>query len=130
MNSKDFLLQELNKLAKKFPGVSFRYDHNSAFKEHVIEVSPESTYKSNELYGDAEYKISRIMMELFPMETVAFVGADSLIKINNVTEIIAAVSINWFSSILQNNNSNDFLTLGCTNKTKNYSEQNTYALAA
>lgn len=105
MNSKEFLLLELRNLANKFPGVSFRYEHNSAFKEHIIEVSPESTYISDVDYGNDEYTVSKKMMNLFPLETLVFVGKDSLIKVKNVSEVIPAVFINWnnFSELINKN---------------------------
>lgn len=105
MNSKEFLLLELRNLANKFPGVSFRYEHNSAFKEHIVEVSPESTYISDVEYGNEEYTISKKMMNLFPLETLVFVGKDSLIKVKNVTEVIPATCINWnnFTQIFSKN---------------------------
>ena len=128
MNPKEFLIKELRNLAKNFPGVSFRYEHNSSFKEHIIEVSPESTYKFDDAYGEAEFTISKQMILLFPMETVAFVGADSLIKVKNVTEIIPAVISNWnscLSNLLNNKqfNSSDLHQIIAGNN-------DSYALAA
>ena len=75
-------------------------------KEHIIEVSPESTYISDVEYGNEEYKISKKMMNLFPLETLVFVGKDSLIKVKNVTEVIPVACINWnnFPQIFSKNN--------------------------
>ena len=125
MNSKEFLLLELRNLANKFPGVSFRYEHNSAFKEHIIEVSPESTYISDVEYGNEEYKISKKMMNLFPLETLVFVGKDSLIKVKNVTEVIPDACINWnnFPQIFSKNNFK-------TDLKQNIDSEILYALAA
>ena len=105
MNPDVFLLENLKSLANSFPGVSFRYEYEKSFKEHIIEVSPLETYDNNEAYGNAEYALINEFIKLFPTDTVAFVGEESLIKIKLPTHIIKSKLIisSWMNEINFNN---------------------------
>ena len=82
MKSKDYLLDHLNNLVTKFPGISISYQFLKDINTHLVEVSPLSEYNENLDYKNAEADICYEFDETYTEETLLFVSEDS---INRVT---------------------------------------------
>lgn len=85
MKSKDYIISNLNSLIKLFPHIKLRYEYDSIFNNHIIEVSPSSFYNDNEVFSINEAEFYNIFGNKFPDESIVFISNDDVIEINNIT---------------------------------------------
>lgn len=83
MKSKEFLKIELNKLFKQFDGIKIRYEFQYNIHLHLIEITPESIYESNECVL-VEYDLVEKFENLYEDEAILFISTNSLMSIENV----------------------------------------------
>lgn len=80
---KKFIIVEIEKLAEKFPEISFKYGFDRVATQHLIEIEPDTEFK-NELYMNAEFDLIDAFICKFPEEDILFISNDKHIRIENV----------------------------------------------
>lgn len=83
---KKFIIKEIQKLSEKFPHVSFKYGFDKLGAQHLIEVEPETAYKTEE-YMDAEFDIVDQFICKFPEDEILFISNNKYIKIEKVVYV-------------------------------------------
>ena len=90
LNPRQFIVDKLQEIAKRFPEVVFKYEYHQNSQTHVIEVLPFDTYMSE------EYCREEFQMEMdfetnfgnFGFETLLFVSTESLTQISSPEFIV------------------------------------------
>ena len=77
MTAKQFIIENLTKLAQQFPDVQIKYAYNFTIETHVIEFTPEEAYYNNEALDNAWIPFSVDFDTLFLDESIAFISSDS-----------------------------------------------------
>jgi len=124
--AKAFLISNLKKIFLKLENVEISYEFRDSSQTHIIEVKPNSIYKTCEKYIREEIELENSFYENFPSETMLFITEDSLSKIKSpdlVLKYKLAYNIaNTYTPILLS-------SLLSKNQLANAGENN-YALAA
>lgn len=124
--AKAFLISNLKKIFLKLENVEISYEFRDSSQTHIIEVKPNSIYKTCEKYIREEIELEDSFYENFPSETMLFITEDSLSKIKSpdlVLKYKLAYNIaNTYTPILLS-------SLLSKNQLANAGENN-YALAA
>lgn len=81
MNSKDFIIQELNLFVEQFPKTRVRYEFDEKALVHVVEVVPNEVYHLDEAYVAWEEQMFSKFIEVFPSENICFISDDALVGI-------------------------------------------------
>ena len=84
MDSKTYILKELETLIIKFPNIRIRYEYDSSALVHFIEVVPNEIYHLNNEYIAWENNMDDRFIALFPTENICFISDDALVGIENV----------------------------------------------
>jgi hypothetical protein len=83
MKAKKFILNELNALIKQFDSVKLRYKYDEDTTTHVIEVTPKTTYDSNDFISQTSEMWSRFFAR-FPHEGMCFIPDDFPVGIDDI----------------------------------------------
>lgn len=81
--AKAFLISNLKKIFLKLENVEISYEFRDCSQTHIIEVKPNSIYKTCEKYINEEIQLEDSFYENFPSETMLFITEDSLTKIKS-----------------------------------------------
>nr|DAM74700.1 MAG TPA: hypothetical protein [Caudoviricetes sp.] len=84
-NVQDFVIETIQSIASKIPGISIRYAYDIQTNFHIVEVSPESIRRGSEEYMEMEYNLCNEFQEKFPEEDLLVSDPD---KINNMENLI------------------------------------------
>jgi hypothetical protein len=84
MNSTEFLKNELQLIATKFPSVHIKYGYNSMIETHIVELLPLIEFTTNVELDNTWIPLSLKFMEIFKDEEVAFISSDSSLSLKNV----------------------------------------------
>ena len=84
-NVQDFVIETIQSIASKIPGISIRYAYDIQTNFHIVEVSPESIRRGNEEYMEMEYNLCNEFYEKFPEEDLLVSEPD---RINNMENLI------------------------------------------
>ncbi|WP_337043658.1 hypothetical protein [Emticicia sp. 17c] len=109
MQSKNYILTQINYLVSLFPFIKIRYEHIASEKEHFLEVLPAVYYNSNKGYIDREIEITKNFEDTFPDEAICFVTEGSLYSIKHVTFEAQGLLYGVDYSFVQSHYSNDVL---------------------
>lgn len=124
--AKAFLISNLKKIFLKLENVEISYEYRESSQTHIVEVKPNSIYKTCEEYIKQEMELEQTFYQNFPAETILFITEDSLTKIKSpdlVLKFKMPYSIsNFLTPIVLS-------TLLSENQLANVGENN-YALAA
>ncbi len=82
-DSKAFLKTNLKKLFLEIENVEISYEYRVSSNTHIVEVKPNSIYRTCEKYISMEIKLENSFYENFPNETILFITADSLTQIKS-----------------------------------------------
>ncbi|KAA5532631.1 hypothetical protein F0919_17775 [Taibaiella lutea] len=80
---KSFLLEELTKLQKQFCNIKIKYAFNIAIEVHIVEITPDTEYHSNDRLDESWLNIAMDFMKRFPNEEISFITDDSILKIKS-----------------------------------------------
>lgn len=84
-NVQDFVIETIQSIASKIPGIRIRYAYDIQTNFHIVEVSPESIRRGSEEYMEMEYNLCNEFQEKFPEEDLLVSEPD---KINNMENLI------------------------------------------
>lgn len=96
-NSRDFVINRIEKIARLLPGIQLRYEHREIHAEHVVEVSPKYFYEDGSHFEEFEIELYSEFLDLFPEETILVIPTDDIIKIATVTHSVCTITSNWIS---------------------------------
>ncbi len=77
---KNFIIEQIKYLSGIFYNISFKYGYDDLTGQNIVEVDPESEYKS-ENYMLAEANIIEEFISRFPNDELLFVSNDKYIKV-------------------------------------------------
>lgn len=83
MNTKNYIIKEINHLVKLFPEAKARYEFDSKASVHVIEVLPFELYHSDKEYLAWEDDVFSRFVKKYPTENICFISEDSIVGINH-----------------------------------------------
>lgn len=81
--AKAFLKSNLKKIFLELENVEISYEHRASTSTHIVEVKPNSVYKTCEKYINREIELENSFYEIFPNETLLFISEESLTKIKS-----------------------------------------------
>jgi len=81
--AKAFLISNLKKIFLKLENVEISYEFRDSSQTHIVEVKPNSIYKTCEKYIKQEIELEDSFYKNFPAETMLFITEDSLTKIKS-----------------------------------------------
>jgi len=81
--AKAFLKFNLKKIFLELENVEISYEFRASTNTHIVEVKPNSVYKTCEKYINREIELENSFYESFPNETLLFISEDSLTKIKS-----------------------------------------------
>ena len=81
MDSKTYILKELETLITKFPDIRVRYEYDSNALVHFVEIVPNEVYHLDNEYIIWENNMDDRFIELFPTENICFISDDALVGI-------------------------------------------------
>lgn len=84
-NVQDFVIETIQSIASKIPGISIRYAYDIQTNFHIVEVSPESIRRGREEYMEMEYLLWKEFQEKFPEEDLLVSEPE---RINNMENLI------------------------------------------
>ena len=84
MKEKDFIIESINELVKKFANTRVRYENHKLSNTHFVEVVPSIVYHVNEKYREWEENIISLFIEKFPNQNICFISDDAMVGIENV----------------------------------------------
>lgn len=84
MTSVEFLKNELQNVADRFPTVHIKYGYNQIIEAHIVELLPLVEYNTNSELDKAWIPISLKFNETFRDEEVVFISSDSSLSLNTV----------------------------------------------
>lgn len=84
-NVQDFVIETIQSIASKIPGIRIRYAYDRPTDFHIVEISPESIRLNDEEYLEMEYMLWKEFQEKFPEEDLLVSDPD---KINNMENLI------------------------------------------
>jgi hypothetical protein len=99
MNSKEYIIQNLNQLIEELPELNARYKIDSKYKTHIIEISPASMFYDNQAYREHELRIEDEFENCFAEENILFITTDSLNSIDNADFEFRSKKFNWINTI-------------------------------
>ena len=102
MNSKNYIINELDVLIKMFSNVRVRYEYNEYTLTHIIEVVPHDVYYFNKEYILWESKLFDKFIDLYPTENICFITDDALVGIKK--EIYNKEGLNYTAFYKQQEN--------------------------
>lgn len=76
--AEQYLITLLDSLVAKVADIKVRYEHDEAAKLHMVEVTPNSVYHSDERYAAEEEKIFEQFVTKYPSENICFVSDDAM----------------------------------------------------
>jgi len=83
MESKEFLKSTLKKMFLDLENIEISYEYRLSSNTHIIEVKPDSIYRTCENYISREMELESIFYDKFPKETILFITEDSLTQIKS-----------------------------------------------
>lgn len=83
MTTIEFIKNELAKIAVKFPQVEIRYGYNHDINTHIVQFDPLDAYYNLPELDAMWISFSIEFDEKFIDESIAFIGADSILSITN-----------------------------------------------
>lgn len=95
MNSKDYIITQITKLQKLGINVCIRYAYEEVTGFHVIEISPESTRRGDDVYMEWEYSVWKEFASLFPDEDLLISNED---ETNDMANLIYSYNGYEFTS--------------------------------
>jgi hypothetical protein len=101
MNSKEFLLNKLNSLVHKFPGIEILYQFDNQINTHIVEIHPFSIFESLQEYRDLETEISFEFDETYTSENLLFVSSNSLCKVVTPDLVLTGILYNIIPEIIE-----------------------------
>ena len=96
-NSKDFVINRIENIARQLPDIQLRYEHREVHSEHIIEVSPKYFYEKGSRFEEFEIELYSEFLDIFPEETILVIPPDDVIKIAAVTHTACSIIRNWIS---------------------------------
>jgi hypothetical protein len=78
-----FLISNLKKVFLKLENVEISYEFRNSSQTHIVEVKPNSVYKTCENYIKQEMELESFFYKNFPNEILLFITEDSLTKIKS-----------------------------------------------
>lgn len=82
MTSKEYIKEKLQDLCNNFRNIKVRYEYRNLGNAHIVEVTPQEIYDTDEKYMRFEYEFEEEFERRFPHEEIMFVSENSLIVIN------------------------------------------------
>lgn len=98
MNSKEYIIQNLNYLIEELPELSIRYKIDRNYKTHIIEISPTSIFYDNQAYREHELRIEDEFENSFAEENILFITTNSLNSIDNADFEFRSRKFNWINT--------------------------------
>ena len=95
MNSKTFIINQLNTLIDSMPELTIRYKHDLNYNTHIIEINPSSTFYEDEDYREYEIELEDLFEMHFPDENILFITEDSLNSIDVADHEFKSTQFNW-----------------------------------
>ena len=74
---KAFIKSKLQALAADFPAFEMLYACNEFAEAHIVQLTPQKKYYTNEKLDTAWMNIQEEFMQLFPYQNIGFVSDDS-----------------------------------------------------
>ena len=84
MNSKDFIINKLRKLIKKFPALKASYSFQELSDTHSLAILSKDCYYGNQLFKQHEEDLIVDFVTKYPVESLCFLTEDSIIPIDNI----------------------------------------------
>lgn len=81
--AKAFLISNLKKIFLELENVEISYEFRASTSTHIVEVKPDSIYKTCEKYINREIELENSFYKFFPNETLLFISEDSLTQIKS-----------------------------------------------
>lgn len=85
MTAKDFIIEQLNLISTKVKDIGLRYAFDKRSKFHIIEVSPDDIYFTDDKYRSLESDIEIEFINKFPEEDLLF---SEISVLNDMTDLI------------------------------------------
>jgi hypothetical protein len=101
MNSKEFVLNKLDSLVHKFPGIEILYQFDNQINTHVVEIHPFSIFESLHEYRDLETEISFEFDETYTSENLLFISSNSLCKVVTPDLVLTGILHNIIPEIIE-----------------------------
>ena len=83
MESKEYIINELETFIKKFPNVRVRYEYDENALVHIVEVLPNEVYSLDEEYILWERQMFHEFIGLYSDENICFISDDACVGIEN-----------------------------------------------
>lgn len=77
-NVQDFVIETIQSIASKIPGISIRYAYDIQTNFHIVEVSPESIRRGSEEYMEMEYLLWKEFQENFRKRICSYLSRTEL----------------------------------------------------
>ena len=103
MTAIEFVKSKIDELVSRISYVNCRYEYDSISNTHLIEVIPNSVYKSDVDYQQAETSVIDEFINRFPYENVCFITDDSLVEIQNPIYEKQGITYDIFSTAIEKN---------------------------
>ena len=84
INPAEFLYNELEVIADKFPGVHIRCGYNAVIKFHVVELLPLEQFKNNIELANAWMSLYFKFVETFNHKDITFISADATLSLGKL----------------------------------------------
>lgn len=82
MNSKEYILKNLDNLINQFSNLKLRYEFHEFENAHYIEVLPKKEFETNEKYAEFETNLIVSFAEQFPYDEINFITEGDFIEIS------------------------------------------------
>lgn len=99
MNSKEYIIQNLNNLIEELPELNARYKVDSNHRTHIIEISPAAMFYDNQDYREQELRMEDEFENSFAEENILFITTDSLNTIDNADFEFRSKKFNWINCV-------------------------------
>ena len=77
-NVQDFVIETIQSIASKIPGISIRYAYDIQTNFHIVEVSPESIRRGREEYMEMEYLLWKNFKKNFRKRICSYLSRTEL----------------------------------------------------
>jgi hypothetical protein len=95
-----YIYNYLSETSKDFPQVNFKYGYNTTIRTHIIILSPESQFESNEKLDDSWIPFSFAFKAKFPEEEIAFIPPSSSLSSIAVEFEFNSILLDYYFSCL------------------------------
>lgn len=84
MTYKEYIIQIINLLVKKFPSIKIRYEDHFISNTQIVEIVPSNFYWENEEFQGIEHEVILEFITRFPEQTLGFITDDSLVGLSKI----------------------------------------------